>query len=288
VTSSLGSARRFALITTLVGIVGGVVAIIDSFTAGRTISWTYQTVLVLILGLWSRALLIFVALLLSGVTGALLVRPQLLNELRQSSWRMSRRSMALILVAITFQLFCTFVLTRVMYYDMLPSPEVFQLFPQAAESGPVSLRTYATNGRVQYVFKKAREPLDPERGEAELVFQTNGKTVDYNCGWVIFLLRGVDFRRFKELRFDIRGDRGDERIGVKAKDARGNEAGFVLDARYLREGAVTQHWQEAIVPFDDFGAVDFGLLENISLFATGDIAGTRLQKFVVGNFRFSY
>ena len=73
---------------------------------------------------------------------------------------------------------------------------------------------------------------------------------------------------------------------MKAKDARGVEVALNLDKPYLRDGGVTTHWQEVTVPLGDFANVDFGLLENVSLFATGKMGGTHRQIVFVGDLRF--
>jgi hypothetical protein len=179
-----------------------------------------------------------------------------------------------------------FSLISLMFREMLPSPEVEKLFPQASGLGATLIRTYGTNGVANYTFHEESTPFGPKDGYAKITFRTFGNTVDQNCGWVIFLLRGVDISNYKEFRFLIRGERGNEKIGIKAKDARGVEIPLMLEGAYLRKGMITTDWQEVIVPLEDFGNVDFGLMDNFSIFTTGLMAGTRPQTIYVGNFIF--
>ncbi len=165
------------------------------------------------------------------------------------------------------------------------TPEVYKLFPQAKQYGPAVIRTYATNGISLYSFHDESPPFGPQNGYAKITFHVYGN-VAQNAGWVVFLQRGVDISRFKELRFLIRGEKGNENIGIKAKDARGVEIELVLDGTYLRHQGLSTTWQEAdaVVPLAHFGNVDFGLFENFSFFTTGVLAGPRPQTFYVGQF----
>jgi len=158
------------------------------------------------------------------------------------------------------------------------------LFPHV-EVGPIVFRTYANNGEAQYLVADRTPEYGPD-GYARILLKTYGRTVEESCGWVAFFIRGTDFSDHRELRFLIRGERGGERIGVKAKDARGVEVSLILNEHYLRKGGITTDWQEAIVPLEDFGNVDFGLMENVSIFTDGRLAGTRAQRIYVGRFEF--
>jgi len=164
--------------------------------------------------------------------------------------------------------------------------EVYKLFPQAKQYGPAVIRTYATNGISLYSFHDESPPFGPQNGYARITFHVYGNTVAQNAGWVMFLQRGVDISRFNELRFLIRGEKGNENIGIKAKDARGVEIELILDGTYLRHQGLSATWQEAdaVVPLAHLGNVDFGLFENFSFFTTGVLAGSRPQTFYVGQF----
>jgi hypothetical protein len=166
----------------------------------------------------------------------------------------------------------------------LPSREAAKLFPQAADLGPTFIRPYATNGSVHYVFCQEAAPFGPENGYAKITFRLYGCTAEENGGWVIYLVRGADLSRYRQLGFLVRGEQGGEKIGIKAKDARGVEVLLLLDDTYLRKGQISTSWQEATVPLDHFGNVDLSLMDNFSIFTTGFFMGTRPQTVYLGQF----
>lgn len=160
-----------------------------------------------------------------------------------------------------------------------------KLFPQAADMGPVFIRTYASNGEAYYAFFGETPPLGPD-GYVSITLRNYGTTGEHNSGWVFFFLRGADLSRYKEMRFLIRGETGLEKIGIRAKDARGIEVSLILDAgTYLRTQTLTTQWQEVTIPFTHFGNVDFGLVDNFSFYTRGDMSRTVPQTFYVGGFR---
>ena len=163
---------------------------------------------------------------------------------------------------------------------------VYKLFPQARRYGPATIRTYAANGMSRYSFHDESPSFAPRNGYGKVTFHVYGNSVTQNAGWVIFFQRGENISGFSELRFLIRGEEGDERIGIKAKDAKGVEIELILDDRYLRRDGLSTTWQnaEAVVPLAHFGNVDFRLFENFSFFTTGELGGPRPQTFYVGDF----
>jgi hypothetical protein len=151
--------------------------------------------------------------------------------------------------------------------------------------GPMSISVYGNNGHVDYTTYRETDKGGPE-GYAKITFQNWGSTADYNCGWILFLIRGTDLTRFTELRFLVRGEAGDEQIGVKAKDAHGTEVALRLDHHYLWERRITTAWQQAIIPLVNFGNVDRNLMDNVSLFANGTMVETRPQTIYIGGIEF--
>lgn len=170
------------------------------------------------------------------------------------------------------------------YYDRFETYEAKILFPQPANLGPLFIRTYASNGEAYYSFYD-ETPINGPEGYVTITLQAYGRTIEHTAGWVIFLLRGADISGYKQLRFLIRGERGGEIIGVKAKDAKGVEVSLMLDQRYLLEGKISTDWQLASIPFKDFGNVNFGLIDNFSFFVDGLMAETRPQTIFIGDFR---
>jgi hypothetical protein len=169
---------------------------------------------------------------------------------------------------------------------LAPSPEhdrdVARLFAQTARRGGGWIRVYGNNGQATYVVGD-RGSGDGSDASAEITFHAFGDSHEYNSGWAIFFLRGVSFGEFKVLKFEIRGNAGGEQIGVKAKDAEGSEAALTVDERYL-PGGITRSWREIKIPFTNFGRVKFDMLENVSLYSTGKMAGMAPQTISVRRF----
>jgi hypothetical protein len=159
------------------------------------------------------------------------------------------------------------------------------LFPQADEFGPVFIQTYASNGAVSYLFFD-ETPINGPQGYAKITLKTNDYSVNSSAGWIMYLLKGADIRsRYNQLRFLIKGEEGGEEIVIKAKDAKGRENFLTLSGRYLREGRITNDWQQASIPLDDFGDVDLTIIDNFSFATTGSMASTHPQTFYVGEFK---
>lgn len=177
--------------------------------------------------------------------------------------------------------------TIVMVVLLAPSPEhdrdLAGLFPQTVRRGGGWIRVYGNNGAATYVVVGRSNPLADAEVSADITFHAFGEGHDYSSGWVIFFLRGVSFGEFKTLKFYVRGRAGQERIGVKAKDAVGTESSVQLDERYLAAG-ITRSWQEVKIPFTHFGRVRFDMLENVSLYSTGQMARTTPQTISVRGF----
>jgi hypothetical protein len=168
----------------------------------------------------------------------------------------------------------------------VPRTQVRRLLAEADAVGAVAVRTYANNASAHYELRTEPDGLGP-RSFARITFNPNGSGTGQNCGFIVIFVRGTNLSRFAELRFLVRGQRGDEKIGVKAKDAKGNEVALSLhDPRHLNAGKITPTWQEAVLPLERFGNVDFALFENFSLFVNGEMAGPGPQTIDVGAFSF--
>jgi hypothetical protein len=233
---------------------------------------------------WNGTLLTFFSFLIVSFLCAWLWNSKLLSYFlsvfKKQRIQFFRNLIFTIIILIPF----TLLLTSVMLQDRLPSQEGKKLFPIAADLGPIFIRTYATNGVVNHSFIEKSVPLGPKEGYAKITFKLFGVTLEHNGGWVIFLLKGVDLSKYHELRFLIQGEVGQEKIGIKAKDASGIEVQLPLVSEYLHEGKISTVWQEVIVPFSHFGNVDFSFMENFSIFTTGTMAGTHPQTIYVGEF----
>lgn len=96
--------------------------------------------------------------------------------------------------------------------------------------------------------------------------------------------RGRDLGRYKALRFLIKGLKGREIVGLKAKDALGTEVSLLLNHYYLADNQITTEWQQVNIPLDHFPKVDFGFMDNFSIFANGEVSGTMPQVVFVGGF----
>ena len=162
--------------------------------------------------------------------------------------------------------------------------EASLLFPQSTSLGGATISTYASNGVAQYSVTREREEYGPT-GFAHIYFQLHGDTEFQNAGWVLYFLRGADLHAYKYLRFQIRGEQGNECIGVKAKDILGTEMFVMLDEHYLKGRRVTNQWQEARIDLSHFPRVNFGSFDNFSLFTNGKLVATRPQSIYVGGFR---
>lgn len=159
------------------------------------------------------------------------------------------------------------------------------LFPEAATLGGINIQTYGTNATVKYLLSE-ETLLDGPDGYAQITLKPH--SLDHNCGWIIsFSLEGIDIyrKKYKQLRFQIKGENGDEKIGVKAKDAYGKEIAINLeDDHYLRTGKISTKWQQVSIPFEHFGKVDFSFMANFSLFTDGNMTKTIPQTIYVGGF----
>jgi hypothetical protein len=86
----------------------------------------------------------------------------------------------------------------------------------------------------------------------------------------------------------IRGERGNEHIGLKAKDAAGVEVTVapldVIEREPLPEGRITTSWQQATINLTNFGKVDWDFMDNISLFTSGELTRTDWLTIYVGAF----
>ncbi len=172
------------------------------------------------------------------------------------------------------------LILTIFFQNAFHSIEAELLFPQAIKIGPTLISTYASRGKVEYSFIKEK-PFN----YAKIKLQTYGRTVEENCGWVIFLLKGSDVSNYKAISFYIRGENGEEKIGFKAKDARGIENYLLLEEDgYLPEKKIKTTWQKVSIPLKDFGDVNINLMDNFSIFQRGDFVGTRSQTICLANF----
>ncbi len=200
-------------------------------------------------------------------------------------WQRSLLSLALLGSLITPVALVATITPFFYSHQSSSSYEAQRLFPQAADIGPVLIRTHASNGEAYYSFFEDT-PLFGPNSYVRITLRNYGTTEEQSSGWVYFFLRGADLGRYKALRFLIRGETGSEKIGITAKDSRGIEMGLILnDGPYLTNKSLTTEWQEATIPFTHFGNVDFSLVDNFGFFTRGDIAQTIPQTFYVGGFR---
>lgn len=231
--------------------------------------------------LWPRVITVLLAAYIIYLATLFLTKTKLLinfsNIYKKSKISFYNR-LAGIIIANFF-----FIIIILLSFHEDRSSEANILFSQSDKYGPILIRTYAANGEVNY-FLDNQTPLQGPKGYAKITLKTYGNTEEFNCGWVIYLLKGVDISRYKEIRFKLRGQKGNEAIGIKAKDARGVEVSLFLEHYYLPKGKITTDWQQASVPLNHFGKVDFNLMDNFSLFTNGSIAGTRPQTFYIGEF----
>lgn len=211
---------------------------------------------------------------------------EILPNFRRYYYRERKPFFLTLFCTLVVQILLIFAIILVFLHSKLPtSQEAEILFPQAAKLGPTLIRTYVTNGEVHYAFHEETPLFGPD-GYAEITFKNYGRTVEQNSGWVIFLPRGSDISKYRQLRFLIRGEYGGEKVGIKAKDARGTEVALMLEEyHYLSEGKISTDWQEATIPLEDFANVDFGLMDNFSIYSNGQMAGTRPQTIYVGKFQ---
>ena len=210
---------------------------------------------------------------------------QLIPSLR-TMWNVSRRELAVRGgISATLLAVIAGVVTVVLLHDAQPGL-LTSLLSQAGALNAIAIRTYGNNGTVSYDIVSESGRIGPP-SFARITFKPYGNRIDHNCGWIIMFQPGTNLSRFQELRFFVRGSSGDEKIGVKAKDAHGNEVPISLnDPRHIAAGKITSTWQEAIIPLDRFGNVDLAFFENLSLYVSGDMVGPGPQTIDVGAFEF--
>lgn len=227
---------------------------------------------------------IFALVVLVSLVVSLIWQPNFLNTFSN----LPRKNKFRFFIQLTLTSFILFLLLTAISlwpfsYSKFNTHEAEILFPQAAELGPVLIQTYASNGEAHYSFH-TETPINGPDGYVKVTLKANNRYVENNAGWVMFLLKGSDISSYKQLRFRIKGEQGGEIIGIKAKDAKGRESYLMLDEHYLANG-VTNDWQQVSIPFEDFGDVDFSLIDNFSFFTTGDLAETRPQIIYLGEFQ---
>jgi hypothetical protein len=146
------------------------------------------------------------------------------------------------------------------------------LFPQADELGlgPIRFDRYSSNGNVHFSFYDGT-PINGHKDYVKITLKVNTPSDDDNAGWIVFLQRGSDINRFTHLHFLIKGEKGGEKIGIKAKDCNGTENCLPLDY-YLPKGQITKDWQPVDIPFKHFGNVEFSLFDNFNFYTKGSMA----------------
>jgi hypothetical protein len=276
-----GTAEKLAVLREAVALAAAIVAFIASLIPEKLggVAWT-RFVRHLSTTVWLHVLIVAAIPILGGfcIAGVWRVVP-LLRAAHLSTAVVLRRSVAsAAVVAAVIGLISVFVGIRPQ-----TDRDVALLFPQSVDLGGAFILTYASNGDAQYSVTRARDEYGPN-GYARIDFRCYGNSERENAGWVIYFLRGADLSGFKYLRFLIRGERGRERIGVKAKDILGREMFVILDQRYLRGHSISNEWQEARIELSDFGDVHFGSFDNFSVFSNGELAQTRPQSIYVGEF----
>jgi len=156
-------------------------------------------------------------------------------------------------------------------------------FEQIFINAPRNLQTaeYSSNGRAQVYETCDDEPIDGKNDYLTITLQAHQD--DAEAG-VIVLLPDFHAGRFDSLAFLIRGEHGEERIGLKMKNIEGYEVTIWMSDE--EENRVTTHWREVRIASDRFLGVSDSPLENITFFIKGEFAGTQPQIFYVAQIRF--
>lgn len=235
-------------------------------------------------GAWQFAI-VLVILVVTLALLALVWAREIAEPIRALGRRLPRKLFAKVIASLGILAGVAGGVTVVLLYDPVPE-QLIRLLPQAKQVLAVAIRTYGTNGKASYEMMSGAGGLDPT-SFARITFNPYGAAVEQNCGWMIFFVRGTSLARFKEFRFLIRGSAGQEKIGLKAKDASGTEVAVRLDdSRQIASGKIERTWQEVTIPFRRFGNVDFTFFDNLSLYVSGEMAGPGPQTIDVGAFEF--
>lgn len=163
-----------------------------------------------------------------------------------------------------------------------PRQDAAVVCPQCAQMGTCAVFTYANNGGVSYQIDIHGEPAGTP-GFARITLQAYLADEGHSAGWAIFMQPGIDLSDFNNLCFKIKGEKGNEHIGVKAKDAHSVEESVLVDNPYIvEERSITRKWSNVCIPLIAFPHVDFGLMSNVSLYVDGRMAGALPQTIYVG------
>lgn len=269
----------------------GAAAVVATFLAGfKNIREALTAVAGTIAEVWDRwggrqFAIVFVVLVVTLVLLAPVWAREVAAPIRALGKRSRRKLFAKVIASLGILAGVAGGMTVVLMHDPVPL-QLQRLLPQAKDVLAVAIRTYGTNGKASYEMMVGAGGLDPTNF-ARITFNPYGAAVEQNCGWMIFFVRGVSLGRFKEIRFLIRGSAGQEKIGLKAKDAHGAEVAVRLDdSRQIASGRIERTWQEVTIQFRRFGNVDFTLFDNLSVYVSGEMAGPGPQTIDVGAFEF--
>jgi len=123
--------------------------------------------------------------------------------------------------------------------------ELISVFPQLENIPFVTIQTYASNGNSTSKFHE-----DELRSNYyEINFKNFDATLDCNTGWMIGPLMGFDAQKYSHLSFEVKGERGGEKFGVKLKDRNGIESKINVTGLDFE---VTRNWQEVKIKLGEF------------------------------------
>ena len=160
-----------------------------------------------------------------------------------------------------------------------------KIFSQSDIMGSLGIGSYASNGEVHYELIDKQGSFGP-KAYLSVVLKMHRDSAADNCGLIFTLLKGTDLKKYQYVRFQLKGSQDDDKLGIKAKDAMGVEVALPIEGQYIHGGKITTTWEDVSIPFSHFGNVDFGLMDNFSIYISGDTAGTRPHAFEIGGISF--
>jgi hypothetical protein len=164
------------------------------------------------------------------------------------------------------------------------SRELISVFPQLNNTPFVSVTTYATNGKVTSTFHE-----DKLHGFSffEISFNNLQPLIECNCGWMIGPLSGFEAHNYSKLSFEVKGNNGGEKFGVKFKDIKGSESKIDVTELGIQ---VATNWQIVDIELKKFFRifnVDTSKPYVISIYSDGSLCSGREETIFVRGFKFS-
>lgn len=272
----------------LIGVIGNAIFALCILITGYIINLSlWQTVLVIIksISIW-LLLAIYISFIALNFLIALSWNPGMLQALPQLP-----KNKILFILRLIFNLATPVLMLFLSFYVLMPqsklNSELSLLFQQANILGPLTMHTYGNNGQVshQIIINNENANSSTSNGFIKLFFRTMNSNCESACGWIVFLRRGIDLSEYKYISFLLLGQKGDEIIGVRAKDydSISTEAQLWIED-YLPSKKIDIVWQEVKIPLSDFKKVNWQNIDNISLFTNGLRAGAREQIFFAQGF----